>query len=88
VPTYLRLRRSLHFCKIGDRRRTGADVGHPLHRGKGGWMDANNRIVKEEVDILMVSGSYGCVQEIAALGKYLLGPTAVYVKRPDGSTIL
>ena len=62
--------------------------GFTIHRGKGGWMDPNNKIVKEEVAILMVSGNYDCIQEIAAIGKQLLGPAAVYVKKPDGSTIL
>jgi hypothetical protein len=62
--------------------------GFTIHRGKGGWMDPDNKIVKEEVAILMVSGSYESIQEIAAIGKRLLGPTAVYVKKPDGSTIL
>jgi hypothetical protein len=28
------------------------------------------------------------IEEIAAIGKRLLGPTAVDVKKPDGSTIL
>ena len=51
-------------------------------------MDPANRIVKEEVAILMVSGSYDSIQEIAAIGKRLLGPAAVYVMKPDGSTIL
>ena len=62
--------------------------GFTLHRGKGGWMDPDNRIVKEEVAILMVSGSFDSIKEIADIGKRLLGPTAVYVKKPDGSTIL
>jgi hypothetical protein len=51
-------------------------------------MDPANKIVKEEVAILMVSGSYESVQKIAAIGKRLWGPTAVYVKKSDGSTIL
>ena len=62
--------------------------GFTIHRGKGGWMDPCNKIVKEDVAILMVSGGYDSIQEIAAIGKRLLGPTAVYVKKPDGSTIL
>jgi hypothetical protein len=49
---------------------------------------SSQKIVKEEVAILMVSGSYESIQEIAAIGKRLLGATAVYVKKPDGSTIL
>jgi hypothetical protein len=36
----------------------------------------------------MVSGSFENIQKIAAIGKGLLGPTAVYVKKPDGSTSL
>jgi hypothetical protein len=36
----------------------------------------------------MVSGSYSSIEEIAAIGKHLLGRTAIYVKKPDGSTIL
>jgi hypothetical protein len=36
----------------------------------------------------MVSGSYDSIQEIASIGKRLLGPTAAYVKKPDGSAIL
>lgn len=62
--------------------------GFTLHRGKGGWIDPSGKTIKEEVAILMVSGSYDSVQQIAAIGKRLLGPTAVYVKKPDGSTIL
>ena len=62
--------------------------GFTIHRGKGGWIDPSNRIVKEDVAILMVSGSYDSIREIAAIGKRLLGPTAVYVKQPDGSTNL
>lgn len=60
--------------------------GFTIHRGKGGWIDPSNKIIKEEVAILMVSGNYESVQEIAAIGKRLLGPAAVYVKKPDGST--
>ena len=48
----------------------------------------NAEYVKEDVAILMVSGSYDSIREIAAIGKRLLGPTAVYVKQPDGSTNL
>lgn len=62
--------------------------GFTLHRGKGGWIDPDNKIVKEDVAILMVSGSFDSIRSIAAVGKELLGPTAVYVKKPDGSTIL
>lgn len=62
--------------------------GFTIHRGKGGWIDPSNKIIKEEVAILMVSGSLESIQEIAAIGKRLLGPTAVYVKKPDGSTLL
>ena len=36
----------------------------------------------------MVSGSYERIKEIAATGKALLGRTAIYVKKPDGSTEL
>jgi hypothetical protein len=38
--------------------------------------------------ILMVSGSYRHIEQISAVGKRLLGRTAIYVKKPDGSTIL
>ena len=62
--------------------------GFTIHRGKGGWIDPSNKTIKEEVAILMVSGNYENIREIAAIGKRLLGPTAVYVKKPDGSTIL
>ncbi len=62
--------------------------GFTIHRGKGGWIDPSGKIIKEEVAILMVSGSYDSIKDIAAIGKRLLGPTAVYVKKPDGSTIL
>jgi hypothetical protein len=62
--------------------------GFTIHRGKGGWRDPNGKVIKEDVAILMVSGSYDSVREIAAVGKRLLGPTAVYVKMPDGSTTL
>jgi hypothetical protein len=62
--------------------------GFTIHRGKGGWIDPSNKIIKEEVAILMVSGSYANIREIAGIGKRLLGPTAVYVKKPDGSTTL
>jgi hypothetical protein len=62
--------------------------GFTIHRGKGGWIDPSGKTIKEEVAILMVSGSYDSINEIAAIGKRLLGPTAVYVKKPDGSTIL
>ncbi len=62
--------------------------GFTIHRGKSGWIDPSNNIIKEEVAILMVSGRYESIREIAAIGKRLLGPTAVYVKKPDGSTIL
>jgi len=62
--------------------------GFTIHRGKGGWMDPNKKVVKEDVAILIVSGSFESVRKIAAIGKGLLGPTAVYIKQPDGSTIL
>jgi hypothetical protein len=62
--------------------------GFTIHRGKGGWMDPNNKVVKGEVAILRVSGSFDSIKQIAAIGKRLLGPTAVYVKKPDGSNIL
>lgn len=62
--------------------------GFTVHRGKGGWKDPDGKIVKEEVAILMVSGNYDSIREIAATGKRLLGTAAVYVKKPDGSTIL
>jgi hypothetical protein len=63
--------------------------GFTIHRGKGGWIDpATQKTIKEEVAILMVSGSYQHIEEISAIGKKLLGRTAIYVKKPDGSTIL
>jgi hypothetical protein len=62
--------------------------GFTMHRGKGGWIDPEGQTIKEEVAILMVSGSYARIEEIAALGKRMLGRTAIYVKNPDGSTIL
>lgn len=62
--------------------------GFTLHRGKGGWIDPAGKVVKEEVAILMVSGSYKKIQQIAAIGKRHLGLAAVYVKKPGGSTIL
>jgi hypothetical protein len=62
--------------------------GFTLHRGKGGWIDPGDKVVKEDVAIVMVSGSFDNVQKIAAIGKELLGPTAVYVKKPDGTTCL
>jgi hypothetical protein len=62
--------------------------GFTIHRGKGGWIDPEGKTIKEEVAILLVSGSYSSIEEIAAIGKHLLGRTAIYVKRPDGSTIL
>jgi len=62
--------------------------GFTLHRGKGGWIDPAGKTIKEEVAILMVSGSYERIKEIAATGKALLGRTAIYVKKPDGSTEL
>lgn len=62
--------------------------GFTIHRGKGGWIDPSDKIIKEEVAILMVSGSYESVLGIAAIGKRLLCLTAVYVKKSDGSTIL
>ena len=62
--------------------------GFTIHRGKGGWIDPNGKTIKEEVAILMVSGSYENIEQIAAIGKKMLGRTAIYVKKPDGSTIL
>jgi len=62
--------------------------GFTLHRGKGGWIDPDGRIVKEDVIILMVAATYASVRELAAIGKKLFGPTAIYVKKPDGSTLL
>jgi hypothetical protein len=63
--------------------------GFTIHRGKGGWIDpATQMTIKEEVAILMVSGSYKHIEDISAIGKKLLGRTAIYVKKPDGSTIL
>jgi hypothetical protein len=58
------------------------------HRGKGGWIDPAGKAIKEEVAILMVSGSYASIEAIAAIGKRMLDHTAIYVKKPDGSTIL
>jgi hypothetical protein len=34
-----------------------------------GWIDPEGKIIKEEVAILMVSGSYASIEEIAAIGK-------------------
>jgi hypothetical protein len=62
--------------------------GFTIHRGKGGWIDPTGKTIKEEVAILMVSGSYASIEAIAAIGKRMLGRTAIYVKKPDGSTIL
>lgn len=62
--------------------------GFTIHRGKGGWKAPDGRTVKEEVAILMVSGSYDSIRDIAGTGKRLLGTEAVYVKKPDGSTTL
>jgi hypothetical protein len=62
--------------------------GFTFHRGKGGWIDPAGKAIKEEVAILMVSGSYASIEAIAAIGKRMLGHTAIYVKKPDGSTIL
>lgn len=62
--------------------------GFTIHRGKGGWIDPAGKTIKEEVAILMVSGSYTSIEEIAAIGKRMLGRTAIYVKKPDGSTTL
>lgn len=63
--------------------------GFTIHRGKGGWIDpSDKKVVKEEVAILIVSGRYESVEEIAAIGKRLLGLAAVYVKKPDGGTTL
>ncbi len=62
--------------------------GFTMHRGKGGWIDPAGKIFKEEVAILMVSGAFASIEAIAGVGKRLLGKTAIYVKKPDGSTIL
>lgn len=62
--------------------------GFTIHRGKGGWIDPAGKLFKEEVAILIVSGSYQNIEEIAAIGKRLLGHAAIYVKMPDGSTTL
>ena len=62
--------------------------GFTIHRGKGGWIDPAGKAIKEEVAILMVSGSYASIEAIAAIGKRMLDHTAIYVKKPDGSTIL
>jgi hypothetical protein len=62
--------------------------GFTIHRGKGGWIDPAGKTIKEEVAILMVSGSYTSIADIAAIGKRLLGRTAIYVKKPDGTTTL
>jgi hypothetical protein len=62
--------------------------GFTIHRGKGGWIDPAGKTIKEEVAILIVSGSYANIESIAAIGKQMLGRTAIYVKKPDGSTTL
>ncbi|MFM9939272.1 MAG: hypothetical protein ACKVP7_07240 [Hyphomicrobiaceae bacterium] len=62
--------------------------GFTMHRGKGGWIDPAGKTFKEEVAILMVSGSFSSIEAIAGVGKRQLGKTAIYVKKPDGSTIL
>jgi len=62
--------------------------GFTIHRGKGGWIDPTGKLFKEEVAILIVSGSYASIEDIAAIGKRLLGHAAIYVKKPDGSTAL
>ena len=62
--------------------------GFTIHRGKGGWIDPAGKAIKEEVAILMVSGSYANIEAVAAIGKRMLGHTAIYVKHPDGSTTL
>ena len=62
--------------------------GFTLHRGKGGWIDPKGRTIKEEVLILTVCGTYARIKEIAAIGKKMLGPSAIYVKRPNGTTAL
>ena len=56
--------------------------------GKGGWMDPATKIVEEEVAILTAYGRYETLQEIAVIGRRLLGPTDVRVKNPDGSALL
>ena len=62
--------------------------GFTIHRGKGGWIDPAGKTTKEEVAILMVSGSYASIEAIAAIGKSDARPHRNYVKKPDGSTIL
>jgi len=62
--------------------------GFTLHRGKGGWVDPDGKTVKEDVIILMIAGCYTSVRELAAIGKKLFGPTAIYVKMPSGQTVL
>ena len=62
--------------------------GFTIHRGKGGWIDPAGKTIKEDVAILMVSGNYDSIEEIAAIGKRMLGRTAISVKKPDGSTTL
>ena len=62
--------------------------GFTIHRGKGGWIDPAGKTIKEDVAILMVSGNYDSIEEIAAIGKRMLGRIAIYVKMPDGSTTL
>ena len=62
--------------------------GFTIHRGKGGWIDPAGKTIKEEVAILIVSGSYTSIEEISAVGKKMLGRTAIYVKKPDGTTTL
>ncbi|MEE9587233.1 MAG: hypothetical protein V3V97_04330 [Hyphomicrobiaceae bacterium] len=62
--------------------------GFTIHRDKGGWIDPAGKTIKEDVAILMVSGNYDSIEEIAAIGKRMLGRIAIYVKKPDGSTTL
>jgi hypothetical protein len=62
--------------------------GFTIHRGKGGWIDPSGTTIKEDVAILIISGSYENIEDIAAIGKRMLGRTAIYVKKPDGSTTL
>jgi hypothetical protein len=51
-------------------------------------MDPATKIVEEEVAILTAYGRYETLQEIAVIGRRLLGPTDVRVKNPDGSALL
>lgn len=54
----------------------------------GGCLNPFGNLVKEMVAILVVSGSYTKIRDIAATGKRHLGLAAVSVKRPGGNTTL